>query len=176
MTLGEKQRLFTRLVGRLIEWAYAQGYELTFGDAYRSPEQARMNAQVGKGIVNYSHCERLAIDLNLFNNGVYLLRTEAYEPLGVYWETFRRRAAAGAGGSRARTATISASRMAGASDRRPHRRPAWQSPRPRMARPNSESSSRAGPRGTPAGGRVQAPRCRTRSNAGADQHQRRRGR
>ena len=86
MTLGEKQRLFTRLVGKLIEFAYANGYELTFGDAYRSPEQARLNAQSGSGIVNSLHCERLAIDFNLFKDGVYLTDSAAYKPLGEYWE------------------------------------------------------------------------------------------
>lgn len=87
MTLGEKQRLFTRLVGKLIEYAYASGYELTFGDAYRSPAQARQNAQAGKGIVNSLHCERLAIDLNLFIGGVYQTDSAAYKALGEYWET-----------------------------------------------------------------------------------------
>jgi hypothetical protein len=86
MTLGEKQRLFTRLIGKLIEYAYAQGYELTFGDAYRSPEQAKLNAAAGKGIVNSLHCERLAIDLNLFINGEYKTQTEDYRKLGEYWE------------------------------------------------------------------------------------------
>lgn len=87
MTLGEKQRLFTRLVGKLIEYAYTHGYELTFGDAYRSPEQAKLNAQAGKGIVNSLHCERLAIDLNLFIGGVYQTDSAAYKALGEYWET-----------------------------------------------------------------------------------------
>jgi len=87
MTLGEKQRLFTKLVGKLIEFAYANGYELTFGDAYRSPEQAKMNAAAGKGIVNSLHCERLAIDLNLFKLGTYLTATEDYRPLGEFWES-----------------------------------------------------------------------------------------
>ena len=86
MTLGEKQRLFTRLVGKLIEYAYSIGYELTFGDAYRSPEQARQNAQLGKGIVSSLHCERLAIDLNLFINGEYKTQTEDYRKLGEFWE------------------------------------------------------------------------------------------
>jgi hypothetical protein len=87
MTLGEKQRLFTRLVGMLIEFAYANGFELTFGDAYRSPEQAKLNAQAGKGIVNSLHCERLAIDLNLFKHGAYLTASEDYKPLGEFWES-----------------------------------------------------------------------------------------
>jgi len=87
MTLGEKQRLFTKLVGLLIEYAYANGLELTFGDAYRSPEQARANASAGKGIINSLHCERLAIDLNLFINGEYKTKTEDYRKLGEYWES-----------------------------------------------------------------------------------------
>lgn len=87
MTLGEKQRLFTRLVGRLIHYAYSVGYELTFGDTYRSPEQARANAQAGKGIVDSLHCERLAIDLNLFIDGIYQTDSAAYKVLGEYWET-----------------------------------------------------------------------------------------
>ena len=36
-TLGEKQRRFTKCIGMLIGYAYANGYELTFGDAYRDP-------------------------------------------------------------------------------------------------------------------------------------------
>lgn len=86
-TLGDKQRRFARLVGLLIEWSYANGFELTFGDAYRSVEQAKANAAAGKGIINSLHCERLAIDLNLFRHGEYQTSSSAYEPLGAYWES-----------------------------------------------------------------------------------------
>ena len=87
MTLGEKQRKFTRLVGILIGWAYDNGYELTFGEAYRTPEQAQLNAQKGSGIANSLHISRLAIDLNLFVEGQYVSGTESYRPLGDYWKT-----------------------------------------------------------------------------------------
>ena len=86
MTLGEKQRLFTRLVGLLISYAYKQGYELTFGDAYRSPEQATANAAAGTGIVHSLHTKRLAVDLNLFVKGQYVTDSGAYKPLGDYWK------------------------------------------------------------------------------------------
>lgn len=86
MTLGEKQRRFTELVGRLIIWAYDEGYELTFGEAYRTPEQAALNAKKGSGIANSLHTSRLAIDLNLFINGEYITGTDAYKPLGEYWK------------------------------------------------------------------------------------------
>lgn len=87
MTLGEKQRLFTRLVARLIDFAYASGYELTFGETYRTPEQAALNAKRDKGITNSLHGMRLAIDLNLFKNGVYLTASEDHKPLGDYWKS-----------------------------------------------------------------------------------------
>lgn len=86
-TLGGKQRRFTRLVGLLIEWTYANGYELTFGDAYRTPAQAAANAASGSGISNSLHTQRLAVDLNLFKLGTYLTDSAAYAPLGAYWKS-----------------------------------------------------------------------------------------
>jgi len=86
MTLGDKQRRFTELVARLIWWAYDEGYELTFGEAYRTPEQAALNAAKGSGIANSLHTQRLAIDLQLFINGVYQTKSEAYAPLGEHWK------------------------------------------------------------------------------------------
>ena len=87
MTLGEKQRRFTELVGRLIQWAYENGYELTFGEAYRTPEQAARNAQTGAGISNSLHTKRLAVDLNLFVDGAWQQTSEAHKPLGEYWKS-----------------------------------------------------------------------------------------
>ena len=87
MTLGEKQRLFTRMLADLIRHAYEQGYELTLGEAYRTPEQAALNAASGKGIANSLHTVRLAIDLNLFKDGKFLTSTEDHRPLGEWWES-----------------------------------------------------------------------------------------
>ena len=87
MTLGEKQRLFTRMLADLIRHAYEHGYELTLGEAYRTPEQAALNAASGKGIANSLHTVRLAIDLNLFKDGKWLQNTEDHKPLGEYWES-----------------------------------------------------------------------------------------
>lgn len=87
MTLGEKQQLFTVMIGNLIHWAEEKGYRLTFGEAYRTPEQAALNAKKGSGISNSLHTQRLAVDFNLFINGQYMTRTEDYRPLGEYWES-----------------------------------------------------------------------------------------
>jgi len=87
MTLGEKQRRFTELVARLITWCYENGYELTFGECYRTPEQAALNASKGSGISNSLHIKRLAIDLQLFIDGQYQTISDAYKPMGDYWKT-----------------------------------------------------------------------------------------
>lgn len=113
MMLGEQQRVFTKLVSKLIAFAYGRGYELSFGEAYRSDEQAVINAlgaggrvnlsaalrtsgfaelagaienNRGSGIKNTLHGNRLAIDLNLFQDG-HLLESHAnFKVLGDYWK------------------------------------------------------------------------------------------
>lgn len=87
MTLSEKQQLFVLLIAQLITWANDKGYRLTFGEAYRTPEQAKLNAKSGAGIANSLHTQRLAVDFNLFVNGEYKTKTEDYLPLGEYWES-----------------------------------------------------------------------------------------
>jgi hypothetical protein len=87
MSLREKQSLFVGLVALLIIHAKELGYQLTFGEALRSPEEAIRLAKAGKGIQNSVHCLSLAIDLNLFKNGVYLSSTEDHRVLGEYWKT-----------------------------------------------------------------------------------------
>jgi hypothetical protein len=83
MTLRQKQSLFAQLVGKLIARAYAQGYELTLKDAYRSPEE---NFRIYGRKKNSVHPLQLAIDLNLFRDGAYLRSTESHRPLGEWWE------------------------------------------------------------------------------------------
>jgi hypothetical protein len=76
MTVGEAQREFTFMVGLLIQRAYDTGYELTFGDAFAKDGHI-------DGSLHYS---RLAVDFNLFKDGVYLTETEDHKPLGQFWE------------------------------------------------------------------------------------------
>lgn len=79
MSLREKQSEFARAVPRLIDYAFSVGYEVTLGDAYRDP-------RAPYGSKSSKHRRRLAIDLNLFKNGVYLTTTEDHRELGEYWE------------------------------------------------------------------------------------------
>lgn len=88
MRLGDKQRLFSRLIAELILWAYEQGYEVTVGDAYRDPRVfGELGQSKGYGRAMSNHKRRLAMDLNLFKDGKYLTRTEDHGPLGAKWES-----------------------------------------------------------------------------------------
>jgi hypothetical protein len=86
MTLHQKQVVFAGLLAQLIQEAFRQGFDITIGECYRTPEQAQWNAEHGKGIVNSVHCKRLAVDINLFKSGRYLTNTEDYTELGIWWE------------------------------------------------------------------------------------------
>ena len=86
MTLSEKQRLFTRHVGDLIRQAFAMGYEAVLAEAERPAATAEFYARQGKGIKNSLHTKRLAVDLLLFKDGIYLTRSSDYMPLGEWWE------------------------------------------------------------------------------------------
>lgn len=87
MTLREKQSKLVSMLPQLINFAYSHGYELTLGEAYRDPRIAKLNAESGVGIKNSLHCSRLAIDLNLFKDGVYLTKSDQYKELGEFWES-----------------------------------------------------------------------------------------
>lgn len=115
LTLGQKQRLFAKLIGVLIGEIYSKGYELSFGEVARSDEQATINAMgfngrsslvdylekdlrfhglalaifnngKANGILMSNHRLSLAVDLNLFKDGVYLTSSSDHEPFGIYWE------------------------------------------------------------------------------------------
>lgn len=78
MSLRSRQSEFVIAVSKLIQFvSLIKGYEFTFGDAYAIDGHQD----------NSKHYMRLAIDFNLFINGVYQVTTEAHLPLGRYWES-----------------------------------------------------------------------------------------
>lgn len=87
MSLRSQQVAFARAVPRLIDQAFALGYEVTLGDAYRDPRvHGPVGTKTGYGTANSRHKVRLAIDLNLFKDGQYLEGSDAHRPLGEWWE------------------------------------------------------------------------------------------
>lgn len=87
MTLRQIQSKFARDIALLINYAYRQGYEVTFGDAYRDPRlHGNVGERKGYGRAKSLHKQRLAVDLNLFKDGKYLSSTESHRQLGEFWE------------------------------------------------------------------------------------------
>jgi len=95
LTLGQKQKLFMRLLPRLIDYMHEQGYEVSQGDGFRDP---RAYGEPGETMVTadgqkvygrrYScHKFKLAKDLNLYKDGVYLTKTSDHRKCGEFWES-----------------------------------------------------------------------------------------
>jgi hypothetical protein len=78
--MRKKQSRFLKMTVLLMTHAHNLGYELTYGDALR-PRDCLY------GRPNSLHKDKLALDLNLFKDGVYLAETKDHEPLGVFWES-----------------------------------------------------------------------------------------
>lgn len=88
MTLRQRQSSFAQSAALLIQKAAELGFEVTLGDAYRDPRvHGEIGVKMGYGHMRSAHKQRLAIDLNLYKDGVYLESTEAHRPLGEWWES-----------------------------------------------------------------------------------------
>jgi hypothetical protein len=72
--LGDKRRLFTKCVAKLLNRMIADGYEPMIGkDGLRHMK-------------NSLHYDGLAIDIDLCKDGKYLAMTESHRVFGVFWE------------------------------------------------------------------------------------------
>jgi len=85
--LLNKQQQFSRMIERLLKYAHDNGYEVTFGDAFRDERAfGHMGERKCYGQAKSAHKQRLAIDLNLFKNDEPLSETKDHESLGIFWE------------------------------------------------------------------------------------------
>lgn len=84
----KRQQIFAINVSLLIQKIFLDGYFCTLGEVYRPTEMARIYAKQGKGILESQHCDRLAIDINLFNHeNSYLDKSIDHKKFGEYWES-----------------------------------------------------------------------------------------
>jgi len=90
MKLSDTQKAFALDIAHLIHHINIFDnlrYSCTFGDAYRDP---RVHGELGYkesySSANSAHKQRLAVDLNLFKDGVYQGSTEAHSLFGAYWK------------------------------------------------------------------------------------------
>lgn len=87
MKLGEKQELFMRLLPRLLDKIHELGFEIRGGDLFRDPRpHGAFGVKKSYGSKHSSHKLKLAIDLNITKDGVYLKKTSDHQDIGEWWE------------------------------------------------------------------------------------------
>ena len=85
-----------RLLPRLIDYAHEQGYECASGDAFRDPRvHGEIGVKLGYGHPKSAHKNKLAMDILLFKDDVYLTDTEDYRLIGEFWESLHEECAWG---------------------------------------------------------------------------------
>ena len=77
MKLGKKQELFAILFAQHILWLNSVGYKTRLGDVF-----AHDGHREGS-----NHYKKLAGDINLFRDGIYLTLTEHHMESGEKWES-----------------------------------------------------------------------------------------
>lgn len=76
LTLGQRQELHARCLGRLLARIEASGYQARGGD---------WRARDGH-MPNSLHYIGLAVDINLFKDGDFLTHSEDHRPFGEFWK------------------------------------------------------------------------------------------
>lgn len=88
MSMVPEQSAFLQDAAKLIVYATEQGWTVTAGELFRTPEQQAIYVQTGRSkTLNSYHLKRLAIDLNFFKDGQLVYDVAALKPLGDYWES-----------------------------------------------------------------------------------------
>ena len=88
MSLVVEQAAFLQDVCKLLQYATEQGWTVTGGELYRTPEQQEIYLKTGRSKTMASnHLKRCAIDLNFFKDGNLIWDKAQIAPLGAYWES-----------------------------------------------------------------------------------------
>lgn len=88
MSLSQEQAAFLLDACKLIQFATEQGWTVTGGELFRTPEQQEIYLKTGRSKTMASnHLKRCAIDLNFFKDGKLIWDKTQLAPLGAYWES-----------------------------------------------------------------------------------------
>lgn len=91
MSTNEMQHIFFGNLAILIRWmqGHYTGYWVVGGELWRTPEQAKHNAEMGIGSGNSLHLSRLAIDIPMVDREKKAIVTssEFYKPAGEFWKS-----------------------------------------------------------------------------------------
>ena len=86
--LVAEQAVFLLDVCKLIQFATEEGWVITGGELWRSPEQQELYFKAGRSkTMNSNHLRRCAIDLNFFWNGKLVWDKDFIRTIGEYWES-----------------------------------------------------------------------------------------
>jgi hypothetical protein len=86
MNLREKQHLFVYDIHILLTWLFTNGYEVTFGEAERTKEQQQIHFNNGlTKTLNSLHLKKLALDINIFKDGILLSKKEDFRDIAHFW-------------------------------------------------------------------------------------------
>lgn len=95
MKLGEAQELFAECLGKLLIEMYTKGYKVRMGDVWGretdfnliEDKVTKEKKKVRTHKIGSQHFKKLAVDINLFKNGIPLTKTEEHKIFGEYWES-----------------------------------------------------------------------------------------
>lgn len=88
MSLRKEQSKFTKDICEFTLWLYSEGYEVTDGEAFRTPEQQKIYVDTGRSkTMNSLHLKRMARDLFIFRDGKLLSSKEELQFAGNKWES-----------------------------------------------------------------------------------------
>lgn len=88
MSLSQEQAAFLLDACKLIQYATEQGWTVTGGELFRTPEQQEIYLKTGRSKTMASnHLKRCAIDLNFFKDGKLVWDKTQLAPIGAYWES-----------------------------------------------------------------------------------------
>ena len=88
MSLMQEQAAFLLDMCKLVQFATQQGFTVTAGEMYRTPEQQQMYVKTGRSqTMNSLHLTRRAVDFNFFLDGKLVYDKKVLAGLGAYWES-----------------------------------------------------------------------------------------
>jgi hypothetical protein len=88
VSLNTEQAAFLLDACKLIAYATEQGFMVTGGELFRTPEQQAIYFKTGRSkTMQSNHLKRCAIDLNFFKDGKIVWGKAELAVLGSYWES-----------------------------------------------------------------------------------------
>jgi hypothetical protein len=96
MNLSAEQHEFLQDAAKLIQFSATQGFTVTGGELFRTPEQQQIYVQSGRSkTMDSKHLRRLAIDLNFLKDGTLIYDVDQLKAIGEYWQSLNPKNSAG---------------------------------------------------------------------------------